>query len=348
MKRKSLYDISWQVDEPTYRDDPALSYSTIARFDREGFEKLDQLNDKVSTPSLTFGSAVDTLITGTNEEFQNRFTIAELPHISPSVQAIIQTLYEVYGKLYKSLEIIPSEAIESAITVANYQPRWSMAKKIEYVMEGAPYYSFLEKSDGKEVLSMQLYNEVERAVLALKNSEATQWYFKETNEPNLERLYQLKFKATLNDIDYRIMADELIVDHDAKIIIPIDLKTSSHKEFDFYKSFVKWKYYMQAILYSRVIKHVCSQDEYFKDFEILPYRFIVVNKESCNPLVWEFNIPPTLGTIVTGKNNCIEMHDPEVIGRELYQYLQEKPKVPHGIDLTGKNDIMYWLENYEN
>ena len=343
-----MYDISWQVDEPTYRDDPALSYSTIARYDREGFEKLDQLYEKVSTPSLTFGSAVDTLITGTPEEFQNRFTVAELPHVSPTIQLIVYHLYKSFGELYSALEMIPQESIETAILEANYQPRWSMPKKIEYVMEGASYYSFLVKSKGKEVLSMQLYQEVERAVLALRCADSTQWYFKETDEPNLERLYQLKFKATLNDIDYRIMADELIVDHDAKIIIPIDLKTSSHKEFDFYKSFVKWRYSLQAILYSRVIKHVCSQDEYFKDFEILPYRFIVVNKESCNPLVWEFNIPNTSGTIITGKNRCIEMHDPEDVGKELYQYLQDKPSVPHGINLTGKNDIMCWLENYEN
>ena len=30
---KKLYDISWQVDEPAYRADEALSYSTLAGFD---------------------------------------------------------------------------------------------------------------------------------------------------------------------------------------------------------------------------------------------------------------------------------------------------------------------------
>ena len=28
---KSLYDISWQVTEPEYRADPALSYSTLLK-----------------------------------------------------------------------------------------------------------------------------------------------------------------------------------------------------------------------------------------------------------------------------------------------------------------------------
>ena len=52
MERKSLRDISWQVDEPTYRADPALSYSTLARYEREGFNNLDKLFDSIDTPSL--------------------------------------------------------------------------------------------------------------------------------------------------------------------------------------------------------------------------------------------------------------------------------------------------------
>ena len=66
---KSLKEISWDVDEATYRADPALSYSTIARYEREGFNNLDKLFDKLDTPSLTFGRAVDSTITGGQAEF---------------------------------------------------------------------------------------------------------------------------------------------------------------------------------------------------------------------------------------------------------------------------------------
>ena len=53
----TLADISWLVSEEEYRADPALSYSTLAKFAREGFNKIDTLFDKVESPSLTFGSA---------------------------------------------------------------------------------------------------------------------------------------------------------------------------------------------------------------------------------------------------------------------------------------------------
>lgn len=50
--KKSLYDISWITSEENYRADKALSYSTISKFKREGFEHLDTLFDKVESPSL--------------------------------------------------------------------------------------------------------------------------------------------------------------------------------------------------------------------------------------------------------------------------------------------------------
>jgi hypothetical protein len=96
---KSLYDISWKCSEPEYRADPALSYSTLAKFERKGrFNALPTLFDKDSSPSLTFGSLVDCLLTGSKEEFDAQFLVAEFPKISDNIQLIAQTLFAKYGK----------------------------------------------------------------------------------------------------------------------------------------------------------------------------------------------------------------------------------------------------------
>ena len=47
MEKKTLFDISWKVSEDEYRNDSAYSYSTISRFNREGFDNLDKLFDAV-------------------------------------------------------------------------------------------------------------------------------------------------------------------------------------------------------------------------------------------------------------------------------------------------------------
>ena len=72
MERKTLYDISWQVSEEEYRADKAYSYSTISKFNREGFDNIGKLFDRVESPSLLFGSMVDSLLTGGQEEFDER------------------------------------------------------------------------------------------------------------------------------------------------------------------------------------------------------------------------------------------------------------------------------------
>ena len=88
--KKSFKDISWDVSEETYRKDTALSYSTLARYEKTGFDGLKNLFDKIDTPALTFGSAVDSIITGGQEEFDSRFIVAECPVTPDSVIKIVK------------------------------------------------------------------------------------------------------------------------------------------------------------------------------------------------------------------------------------------------------------------
>ena len=97
MEKKSLRDISWQVTEPEYRADPALSYSTLSRYEREGFNNLDKLFERIESPSLTFGSAVDTLLTGSEEEFNEQFFVAQLDNpLSDTLIIITKKLFDTW------------------------------------------------------------------------------------------------------------------------------------------------------------------------------------------------------------------------------------------------------------
>ena len=346
MNRKSLRDISWNVSEETYRADPALSYSTLARYEREGFNNLDKLFDRLETPSLTFGSAVDSIITGGQEEFDERFMVAEFPSTPDSVTKMVKSLFSQYGDSYRSLITIPDDAIIKETEYQSYQMNWKPETRAKVIKEkGADYYNLLFIAGSKTILDTQTYQDVCNAVRALKESESTKFYFADNNpfEPDIERFYQLKFKACLKGINYRCMSDLLVCDDRNKIIYPIDLKTSSHTEWDFYKSFIDWLYAIQARLYWRIIRANMDKDEYFRDYKLADYKFIVVNRKTLTPLVWEFKDTTTLGTLYYGKNKQIEMRDPEDIGEELSSYLTSRPKVPMGISETGSNNLKEWL-----
>lgn len=343
---KSLRDISWQVSEKGYRADPALSYSTLARYEREGFNNLDKLFDRIETPSLTFGSAVDSIITGGQEEFDERFMVAEFPSMPDSIVKIIKSLYKQYAGTYRSLLNIPDSSIIRETEDQNYQMNWKPETRAKVIREkGTDYYNLLFVAGDRCIIDTQTYQDVVNAVRALKESSSTKLYFADDNpfEPDIERLYQLKFKGEFDGITYRNMADLIIVNHKEKWVKPVDLKTSSHTEWDFYKSFVDWRYDIQARLYWSIIRQNMDKDEYFKDFKLLDYNFIVVNKRTLTPLVWNCPFTQAQGTLRFGNNSQIEMRSPFEIGKELNSYLTSRPKVPMGINETGTNNLRDWL-----
>lgn len=347
MNKKSLSEIAWNVSETEYRADPALSYSVLAKYEREGFEHLDTLFDRVESPSLLFGSCVDTLITDGEDAFAKQYYISDMPKMSPTAEPIVKEIYSQFHNSYTNINDIPESDLMPILSQAGYKgnTNWGTKAKCDAIRkDGAQYYQTMFMAGDKTIVSQDMYNKVFACVRALKDSPQTKQYFK-VNDPfeDIERFYQLKFKGNLEGIDYRCMADLILVDYKNKVIIPCDLKTSSHREYDFPKSFVQWMYMIQARLYWRLIRQAMDNDEFFKDFQLLEYRFIVVNNiDNPVPLVWNFGLTKALGTITIGGK---EYRDPFEIGRELTYYLKEKPSVPNGISLTYPNNIERWFDN---
>lgn len=268
---KLLKTISWDVDEPTYRADEALSYSTLARFAREGFNKLDALFDKIDTPSLTFGSAVDALITGGQEEFDKSFMVADYTVPSDSVLKVVNVLFDEFGTTHRDITLIPDIEIIGRTEALKYQLNWKPETRVKVIREqGTEYYSLKYAANGRVILDVETKLMIDAAVEALKTKEATKFYFAPNNQfdKRFVREYQLKFKATLKGVNYRCMADLLLVDHEKKIVYPIDLKTSSHAEWDFFQSFIQWRYKPINILFIYLeIRKIISIFVLFKTLE---------------------------------------------------------------------------------
>lgn len=348
-KKKSFKDISWLVTEEEYREDSALSYSTLAKYERGGFNTLETLFDKVESPSLTFGSAVDSIITGGEQEFNDRFIVADFPEISSTITTIITAIFNDYKDTYINLIDIPESIIIDYTNNFKYQLNWKLETRVKVLKEkGAEYYNLLYISNNKTLLDTKTYEDVQNSVQTLKESDATKFYF-QTDNPfdDIERLYQLKFKSTFNGINYRIMADLIIVNHKEKWVMPIDLKTSSHYEWDFHKSFIDWNYQIQARLYWATLRQNMDNDEYFQDFELKDYRFIVINRKTLTPLVWECPFTQRSGTLELGKNKNIILRHPFTIGEELSYYLKYNPKTPKGINITNLNNLETWINAME-
>lgn len=337
---KELKDIALNITEEEYRADSALSYSTLSRFEREGFDGLSKLFEKTETPSLIFGSMVDTLITGSVEEFNERFVLVQDFGLSDTLRQITKTLYDTYKGYYNTLEDIPDQILSDvAVSCGYYTDAKYYNVRVKKIKECSPYYDELKRIDGKTPVTQLQYNDAFNCVRILKTSPNTELLFGEDTD-TLKHYYQLKFKGEYEGIPLRCMADLIIVDYENKVIYPYDLKTSGHPEHQFYKSFIAWNYAVQAQLYYELIKQSIEKDDYFKDFKIADYQFIVICNSTRTPLIWEFKGTKTITDCEYGE---YKLPNWRKLATELWYYLNEKPRVPVGIKVDEPNDIIEWL-----
>lgn len=345
---KSFKTISLDISEEEYRSDGRMHYSTLASYERGGgFKALPTLFDRVETPSLLLGSVVDCLLTGSTEEFDEQYLVADFPSIGDKELSIVKGLFAVYGTSYNTLDEIQNNIIGAVIDEVGFQPNWKPETRIKVIKERcSEYYKLLRLSAGKTIVSAEMYSDALNMVDALRTAPSSKFLFA-SNDPfndNVERLYQLKFAHTFEGIDYSCMADLIVVFHDKKLVLPVDLKTSSHTEYEFFRSFLDWNYQIQARSYWRQIRATMDEDDYFKDFKLLNYHFVVCNKKTLNPLVWECPFTQEYGSIFVGKNKQIELRDPFVIAKELKYYLDNPSTVPVGINLSEPNNLQIWLD----
>ena len=348
---KSLRDISWQVDEPTYRADPALSYSLLAKYDREGFGAIPTLFDHIDTDSLRFGSMVDTLVTDGQEAYDSKYvTLPDDCSCGQKERDVVDVILRDNPGV-TSLADVPSKAILKALEELSYQSRWRDDTRVKYFKERAEIYFVLKVANpDKTLVTVKDDSDAKACLRKLKYSDSTYYFFEGSpfESDEIERLYQLKFKGEGDGVAYRCMADLIVVDHTKKIIHPIDLKTTGHPEYMFFESFLKWGYAHQARLYWRIIKQNIEKDDYFKDFTLLDYDFVVINRNTLNPLVWHFEDTQKTGTLVY-KNPygevAAKIRDPYDIGKELRGYIDCMATVPNGI-VNGDGDansIVSWI-----
>ncbi len=279
---KKLNEIAWNVSEKEYRKDHALSYSSIAKYEREGFNAL--IGEQIKTSSLTYGSVVDCIVTDGMDCYNDRYIALSLK-CSPAVLSILIDIA-------KNNNTLDDDVILEIINKHYYCTNWKDQTRINKIKSFSEDFELVKQTiqqyPNKEIINQSVYDDAMAAYNVLLTSENTKDYFDADTEDK-EHYYQLKFKGTFDDVDYRCMADLIIVHPKEKTIIPCDLKTTGHPEVMFKESFHKWYYFYQAKLYWNLIRQNLDKDEYFKDFELKPYKFIVVNKTTLNPMVYEFS-----------------------------------------------------------
>lgn len=287
--KKSIVELSCQEFEERSDKNLIYSYSRLAGLWRDGPKSLITV-EKKDSDSLRFGSLVDCLLTSP-EELEDRFVISDFEKPSFTITKILDQIWDLSNKKESDIKLIPASLLLKVLNQENYRPNWGNEARIRDLLKyGSEYFSLLFLCKDKILVNQEDFDHAQGCVDVLKKHPYTKKYF-EDNPFNTVRedCYQLKFTSTYNGIKIRGIFDKVIVDHKEKVIIPIDLKTTGKSEESFQDSVVAWNYYIQAEMYLYMLQDAILKDDYFKDFTILPFRFIVINKYKKKPIVWIYS-----------------------------------------------------------
>ncbi len=157
----------------------------------------DRQLDKSKKRYLLIGAAVDTILTGENGEYEKQYYVFNSPKISDIEKSITQEVFDlnnVYGPPEKDL-ISYEDSILEVLERTDYYNNRKIETRLKTILEKcSDYFTALQKSFGKDIITEEEDILISRIVMSLKTNERTAKYFdRETQNrnKNIDVYYQL-------------------------------------------------------------------------------------------------------------------------------------------------------------
>lgn len=334
----SLRDYSMNLTEDAYHAYPAWSYSIIARYAKDGFSSLATLHDPVATtPSMEFGSLFDSIIT------KGKKTLDEYKIVSMSVpEAERKALDYISTATHVSFENIPAEDLMRYCDQCQYQTRWGYDARFKHLVTYQDYYD--AKRSGKKLVSEEDWSDAMEMFKKFRDNELLRNLFGTKDEFGIEYIYQSQFceeyvlEKSGRTVSIKIMPDLIKIDHNEKTIQPVDLKTSAMPAYSFWENFVKFRYDIQAELYTDILTLVINKDPELKDYTIKKYLFADISRSDKEPVTWIYDQFTPFSYTKNGQTYTYKGW--EQLLEEILDYEETQAKVPSYISTTEPNDII--------
>lgn len=260
--------------------------------------------------ALLIGDAFDTLIFDGQEEFDEKFHIMTRNNPFSDGRTFIgkymnrcielldldETFNDIYGVAYEDVKTKTSN--EDNV-------------REEFKLGGGQYYlEELRISKEKPTLTQEQYVQITAMKYQLLDNQfVSHWFIEnpikgqDTYEKDGKTLiYQKVILWEQEGVECKAMLDIIEVDHDRKVIIPIDLKTTANKGHYFDGSILKYDYAYQGGFYTLGLEK--WRDVHYEGYAILPFRFVFVEK-SCTfaPMIYVLSNKDISITIGGGEYN---------------------------------------------
>lgn len=223
----------------TYRGYDAVNYSKLSSLDKNP-KSVNE--DKDFSDGLRNGDVLD-LLCFEEEKFHEKYyvsTVGKLP--SDAIKAIIDHVMTM--EEYKSEDFVRvARAFEYGA------PNWKDDTIYKKIMDdGEDYIQMLAQANDRIIIDFETYEMLKDATTDLKTDERTKQLFGGNYQVPL--LGMLDVNDDLSTL-YKCLLDSLVEAGDKMIMY--DLKYTSSSLSYFQSDFKKWRYYLQASLYSDIV-----------------------------------------------------------------------------------------------
>lgn len=335
---KSLKEYSMNIPESEYHAHPAWNHSKISEYATKGFSCMATIRDpKAPSTSMEFGSLFDSIVTRGKATMDEYVVSDTVP--TPAEKAVLDKLLTMTDVPFYD---IPSSTMEEAINACDYQRRWNYKTQLEHISVFSSYYDI--KAKGRKIISSQDWNDALEMYREFRKDEYINSLFGHGEKDGIEYIYQPQFltKMRLDDLteaDVRIMFDLLKVDHNNKTVQPVDLKTSAQPAYDFAENFIRFRYDIQASMYSDVLRDIMDRTDEYKDYIILPYVFVDISRSDKVPVSYAYD--QTDPSQVDGLSfKDYHYKGWKALLAEMIHYEEENAVVPSYIKTGEPNDMI--------
>lgn len=258
-----------------------FSFSRLSDFDRNGPVALIKRSVK-KTHSLMIGSLVDDMV---NEDIDINDIYFRYDGEKPTATLgkLTNIILDNYTKLPNKKEVL---------NIVKKNGYWSNTKNEETLMQKfdiPAFWDYLKtmfNSKDKIIVTTNDFILADDLATTVKTHDFTKDLFKP--KKNVKVFYQIKFDIKYNNIIIKGVIDIVIIDYKNKTITLIDLKTGKDNALEFSNSFIKYRYYLQAAIYSKAFDFICDKFKLNKkQFKLNPFEFLYISKSEKIPILYK-------------------------------------------------------------
>ncbi len=285
---------------------------------------------------MEFGSLFDSFITKGRKTLEEY--VVDDTACAPKEREVFDWLLE-HGHR-EPFGAIGTGDLDAAVEVCKYYQNRKPETRREQLEKASAYYDV--RRSGRKIVSKADWDDAMEMYRVFREDPYLKTLFGTKDTKDVEYIYQAQFKVKGSvggkEVELKIMPDLLVVNHEKGTIQPVDLKTSAMPAYDFAENFLKFRYDIQAELYTHVLGCVICNDAIYQNYEILPYLFTDISRSDKVPVTYGYE--PRYGFSFTKGGRTYEYKGWQELLAEILDYEERGAKVPSWIRTDGPNDLM--------